>query len=61
VRMTVAQLAALQSFPAGFTFTGTTTAQHRQTGNAVPPLLARALGEAIRRALYGDDTTGGAA
>lgn len=61
VRMTVAQLAALQSFPAGFTFTGTTTAQHRQAGNAVPPLLARALGEAIRRALYGDDTTGGAA
>lgn len=60
-RMTVAQLAALQSFPAGFAFTGTTTAQHKQVGNAVPPLLARALGESIRRALYGDDTTGGAA
>ena len=53
VRMTVAQLAALQSFPAGFAFTGTTTAQHRQCGNAVPPLLARALGEAVRSALYG--------
>lgn len=58
VRMTVAQLAALQSFPAGFAFTGTTTAQHRQCGNAVPPLLAEALGGAIRRALYG---AGGAA
>ena len=56
--MTVAQLAALQSFPAGFAFTGTTTAQHRQCGNAVPPLLAEALGGAIRRALYG---AGGAA
>jgi len=53
VRMTVAQLAALQSFPAGFTFHGTSTAQHRQVGNAVPPLLAEALGGAIRRALYG--------
>jgi site-specific DNA-cytosine methylase len=53
VRMTVAQLAALQSFPAGFVFHGTTTAQHRQCGNAVPPLLARALGVAIHRALYG--------
>ena len=52
VRMTVAQIAALQSFPEGFVFQGTTTAQHRQCGNAVPPLLARALGEAIRRALY---------
>ena len=53
VRMTVAQLAALQSFPAGFTFHGTSTAQHRQVGNAVPPLIAEALGGAIRRALYG--------
>lgn len=52
-RLTVAQLAALQSFPAGFAFTGTTTAQHRQVGNAVPPLLARALGRAIATALYG--------
>ena len=61
VRMTVAQLAALQSFPEGFEFAGTQTSQHRQVGNAVPVLLARALGESIRRALYGDDTTGGAA
>jgi DNA (cytosine-5)-methyltransferase 1 len=60
-RMTVAQLAALQSFPAGFAFTGTTTAQHRQCGNAVPPLLARAMGVAIHRALYGAVALAGAA
>jgi site-specific DNA-cytosine methylase len=61
VRMTVAQLAALQSFPAGFAFHGNTTAQHKQVGNAVPPLLARALGVAIHRALYGAVTLAGAA
>jgi len=61
VRMTVAQLAALQSFPAGFVFHGNTTAQHKQVGNAVPPLLARALGVAIHRALYGAVALAGAA
>ena len=61
VRMTVAQLAALQSFPAGFAFTGNLSSQHRQCGNAVPPLLARALGVAIHRALYGAVALAGAA
>lgn len=61
VRMTVAQLAALQSFPAGFAFTGNLSSQHRQCGNAVPPLLARALGAAIHRALYGAVALAGAA
>ena len=60
VRMTVAQLAALQSFPAGFAFTGNLSSQHRQCGNAVPPLLARALGAAIYRALYGAVALAGA-
>ena len=60
-RMTVAQLAALQSFPAGFAFTGNLSSQHRQVGNAVPPLLARALGLAIYRALYGAVALAGAA
>jgi DNA (cytosine-5)-methyltransferase 1 len=59
-RMTVAQLAALQSFPAGFAFTGNLSSQHRQCGNAVPPLLARALGLAIHRALYGAVALAGA-
>ena len=51
VRLTVEQLAALQSFPPGFAFAGTKTQQHRQVGNAVPPPLAEAVGRAVLAAL----------
>lgn len=51
VRLTVEQLAALQSFPPGFAFAGTKTQQHRQVGNAVPPPLAEAVGRAVLTAL----------
>jgi site-specific DNA-cytosine methylase len=51
VRLTLAQCAALQSFPADFVFTGNKGAGHRQCGNAVPVLLAEALGGALLRAL----------
>ena len=37
----------MQSFPDDFVFTGTKTQQSRQVGNAVPPLLGKALGKAI--------------
>jgi len=43
-RMTVHELAAVQSFPDDFVFAGTKTAAYRQIGNAVPPKLAEALG-----------------
>lgn len=49
--LTVAEAARLQSFRDGYPWTGTTSQQFRQVGNAVPPLLARALGESLVRCM----------
>ena len=46
--LTPREAAACQSFPNDFIFHGSQTAVFRQVGNAVPPLLARALGEVIK-------------
>ncbi|WP_338485227.1 DNA cytosine methyltransferase [Streptomyces sp. SCSIO 75703] len=51
VPLTVEQVAALQGFPPSWRIAGRKTARHRQVGNATPPPLARALGEAIASAL----------
>jgi DNA (cytosine-5)-methyltransferase 1 len=49
--ISVREAARLQSFPDGFQFCGTMNPAFRQIGNAVPPLMARALASEIRKAL----------
>ncbi|MFH8986623.1 DNA cytosine methyltransferase [Streptomyces sp. NPDC017940] len=56
VRLTVAQLALLQGFPADWTFAGGKTSVYRQVGNAFPPPVARAVGRAIAAALDQTDS-----
>lgn len=50
-RLTIPMVARLQGFPHDWAFAGRKTAAYRQVGNAFPPPVARAFGNAIREAL----------
>jgi DNA (cytosine-5)-methyltransferase 1 len=49
--ITIREAARLQSFSDGFIFAGGMNAAFRQIGNAVPPLLAKAVAEVVRESL----------
>jgi DNA (cytosine-5)-methyltransferase 1 len=50
-KLTTRMVARLQGFPDSWEFSGRKTAAYRQVGNAFPPPVARALGQAIANAL----------
>lgn len=50
-RLTVKMAALVQGFPKEWSFQGRKTPAYRQVGNAFPPPVAKAMGEAIKEAL----------
>lgn len=52
-RLSVSEMAALQTFPSGYEITGSYGAARRQLGNAVPSALGELLGNEIRRQVFG--------
>lgn len=51
-RLTVKECALIQTFPAGYVFTGKKTKQYCQIGNAVPSLFAFAVARAVKSAFF---------
>jgi DNA (cytosine-5)-methyltransferase 1 len=56
-RMSVRELALTQSFPVDFEFEGRNSSAYRQIGNAVPPLLAKAIGSMFPNELINEIDT----
>ena len=50
---TVREAARIQSFPDRYVFLGAMAEQYAQVGNAVPPMLAAAVGNSLRKVLEG--------
>ncbi|MDR1796089.1 MAG: DNA cytosine methyltransferase [Clostridiales Family XIII bacterium] len=57
-RLTVAMAALLQGFPPDWVFSGKKTPAYRQVGNAFPPPVAKAVGQAIASALAAGEGKG---
>ncbi|WP_283189859.1 DNA (cytosine-5-)-methyltransferase [Pseudomonas sp. PMCC200344] len=55
-RLSVEECALIQTFPEGFCFSGTRSAQYKQVGDAVPPDLAFAIAGAVHSQLAGHTT-----
>lgn len=53
--ISVREAARLQTFPDSFVFCGTKDAQYQQVGNAVPPILAKAIAEHLAKYLDGEN------